>query len=662
MKALFLNLLFAIFFVCSSYGQQQLKIEISRDTLRKEGILFHRHKVEKGQTIFSLCRVYGVEAGQLLRDNPELSNGLREGALLMIRKTEAKTRKYIKYTVKWFDNLQSISDQFGVSPGEIIALNSLTEPKVKTRQELLIPYKDDKSKKDDLTMKGTPLPDKDSSKEKRDADEEEAKKREVDKEKVAKQKAEKLEAELQEYARLEAARLESARLEEARQEAARQEALIKETARLEKARLKAQRKDEKRKEAQEKENARQETAKQTTSLTEQAIETAVVKSVTEEINPKVQLTTLPDKNDNITENIAPPERGLERSAKIALILPFGQPENTNNYSGNNYVDFYQGFLLAAQEMKDAGMSLDLNVLDIKEYPSGRVLYQSGVLEESDLIIGPVYRNEVAEVLEYASENYIPIVSPMDPSTEDFAKYNPLFFQIGISTYIQQLNLLKALSRNSQVTLIFEESGADSALVSTSKDILNQLGIRYSSLSYNVLSGREIGPRMMSRLSDSKLNEIVVLSNSEAFVSDVLRNLNLICSRNNYKISLYGTPRWRNFDNVDVSYYHSMNLHLSLQYYVDYESEEVKSFMDSYCSYFSGDPSPYSFQGYDLGKFFLKSIFRYGPRFIKRVEGYREELLQSDLMLEKVGQGFVNNATRLIIYNPDFSVQIRRFVR
>ncbi len=657
MKSLFFNLLFAISFVCSSYSQQQPQIVISRDTLRKEGILFHRHKVEKGQTIFSLCRVYGVEAEQLLRDNPELSNGLREGALLMIRKAETITRKYIKYTVKWFDNLQSISDQFGVSPGEIIALNSLSEPKVKTRQELLIPYKENLSKKDNLTLSGTPLPEMESSKEKRDASEEEAKKlaaakREADKEKDAREKAEKLEA----------VRQESARQDAARQEAAHQEALRKETARLEKARQKAQRQEEKRKEALENETIRQEAEKQTTSLTENKVETAVLKSVTEETNPKVQLTTLPDKNDNIAENIAPPERGLERSAKIALILPFGQQENTNNYSGNNYVDFYQGFLLAAQEMKDAGMSLDLNVLDIKEYPSGRVLYQSGVLEKSDLIIGPVFRDEVAEVLEYASENDIPIVSPMDPSTEDLAKYNPLFFQIGISTYIQQLNLLKALSRNSQVTLIFEESGADSALVSTSKDILNQLGIRYSSLSYNVLSGREIGPRMISRLSDSKLNEIVVISNSEAFVSDVLRNLNLLCSRNNYKISLYGTPRWRNFDNVDVTYYHSMNLHLSLQYYVDYESEEVKNFMDSYSSYFSGDPSPYSFQGYDLGKFFLKNIFRYGPRFVKRVEGYREELLQSDLMLEKVGQGFVNNATRLIIYNPDFSVQIRRFVR
>ncbi len=661
MKALFLTLIFAISFVCSSYGQQQPQIVISGDTLRKDGILFHRHKVEKGQTIYSLCRVYGVDAEQLLNDNPGLGNGLREGALLLIRKAEVRTRKYIKYTVKWFDNLQTISDQFGVSPGEIIALNSLSEPKVRTRQELLIPYKENPSKKDDLTLSGTTLPGKDNSKEKRIEDDEEAKKieaekREANKEKEAGEKAEKLEAARQESERLDAARLEAARLEAARKESVREE----------KTRLKAQRQEEKIKEALEKETLRQESLKQTTTLTrnkvETTVETAVEKSVTEETNPKVQLNILPDKNDNIAENITPPERGLERSAKIALILPFGLPENTSNYSGNNYIDFYQGFLMAAQEMKDAGMSLDLSVFDIEEYPSGRVLCQSGVLQESDLIIGPVFREEVAEVLEYASEYDIPIVSPMDPSTEDLAKYNPLFFQIGISTYIQQLNLLKVLSRNSQVTLIFEESGADSALVSTSKEILGQLGIRYSSLSYNVLSGREIGSRMMSRLSDSKLNEIVVLSNSEAFVSDVLRNLNLLCSRNNYKISLYGTPRWRNFDNVDVTYYHSMNLHLSLQYYVDYESEEVKSFMDSYHSYFSGEPSPYSFQGYDLGKFFLKNLFRYGPRFVKRVDGYREELLQSDLMLEKVGQGFVNNATRLIIYNPDFSVQIRRFVR
>ncbi|MCK9305543.1 MAG: LysM peptidoglycan-binding domain-containing protein [Bacteroidales bacterium] len=607
MKRLIPALFLILLFLSPLNGQNNPGIQVSSDTVRVDGKLFYRHKVQKGETIFSLCRAYKIDAEELVKDNPKLREGLKEGDLLQIKKSESHPKKYVKYIVKWFDNLQTIADQFNISPKEIMALNSLSEPKVKTRQELMIPYKEEGE------LKSKPINDQRVQK-------------------IKEQKAQRIN-------------------EQKTQKTIEQKA----------QRINEQ-KDQKTIEEKAQKINEQITNQKSEQIKEEIDETVNREEKQESSRVILHPPVLPVKSGTIEENISPPEGFVEREATVSLILPFSQPEIEEPYAGNNYLDFYQGFLIASREMKEAGMSLNLNVYDTGDYPDGTVLLQTGALDNSDLIIGPVFLDKIEEIIGFSTENGIPLVSPMDPRSEYLAADNPLFFQVGISLYNQQANLLKSLSRSSQITLIYEEEGSDSSLISVSKKILDKLAVKYSSLSYNLLSGREMGPKIESRLSDSRLNEVVVLSNSEAFVSDVLRNLNLLSSRNGYKISLYGTPRWRNFDNVDIAYYHSMNLHLSLQYYVDYESYEVESFLEQYRSYFASEPSPYSFQGYDLGRFFLNNMFRHGSRFIRRIEGNREVLLQSDLRFRREGRGFINSESRLVIYNPDFSVQISRFYR
>src|SRR5690606_14117318 len=102
-----------------------------------------------------------------------------------------------------------------------------------------------------------------------------------------------------------------------------------------------------------------------------------------------------------------------------------------------------------------------------------------------------------------------------------------------------------------------------------------------------------------RLTKGAVNHVVVASNSEAFVSDVLRNLNLLKTRSNYEITVYGTPRWRSYESVDINYYHQMNLNISMQYYLDYNRENIKEFLSKYRALFLSEPSPYAFQAYDI---------------------------------------------------------------
>lgn len=368
--------------------------------------------------------------------------------------------------------------------------------------------------------------------------------------------------------------------------------------------------------------------------------------------------------DRSTENSMPAKSERKQTYEVSLILPIGSNNTDVQDGNNNYLDFYQGFLLAAQELKSEGMNANIRVFDLYDFQNAGLLAQSGRLDGSDIIIGPVFMNEVEPILNYAAERNIPLVSPMDPKTEALAENHPDFFQASSSPYSQQLALLKNLTPRNHVTIIFESSNADKELVDMTKEILNNKRIQYNSLSYNLLSGRSVGPQMAGKLSKENMNDVIVASNSEAFVSDVLRNLNLLDTRSNYQITLYGTHRWRSFESVDINYYHSMNLHISLQYYVDYSDEHVKKFLARYRALYGSEPTPYSFQAYDIAYYFMGALNTLGTNFPGRIEKYRRNLLQTDMIFERNGNnnGFINNASRLIIYNPDYSINISRLSR
>ena len=125
---------------------------------------------------------------------------------------------------------------------------------------------------------------------------------------------------------------------------------------------------------------------------------------------------------------------------------------------------------------------------------------------------------------------------------------------------------------------------------------------------SILGNPEMMEKIMAVLSPESENLVLGPSNSEAFVSDVVRNLNLLhtnpVDENRRKITLFGLPRWRNFETIEVDYFHRMNLHLSLPYYVDYSREEVKAFLMKYRALYNIEPTPFAFQGYDITRYFL----------------------------------------------------------
>ncbi|MCX6257915.1 MAG: LysM peptidoglycan-binding domain-containing protein [Bacteroidia bacterium] len=123
-----------------------------------------------------------------------------------------------------------------------------------------------------------------------------------------------------------------------------------------------------------------------------------------------------------------------------------------------FVEFYEGLLLAADSLKKEGLSLDIHVYDSERDTNiVKKLIKNPELKEMDLIIGPVYSSCFDIVSQFAAQHKINIVSPLSSRNQSIHS-NPWIFQVIPSVKEQVVQLIHSLSayHDQKVVVIHSE--------------------------------------------------------------------------------------------------------------------------------------------------------------------------------------------------------------
>jgi LysM repeat protein len=355
---------------------------------------------------------------------------------------------------------------------------------------------------------------------------------------------------------------------------------------------------------------------------------------------------------------APPPTDTAAVDAVAAEALLAKQKNVENYHA-----FYEGALLAVEELKQQGLSLRLSVYDCYEEQKRMELLLTDELRTNDIIIGPVYAHNLKPVAQYAREHHIKIVSPLDPNAESLTVNNPSFFQVSPPAYCRQKRLIDdILSReNTHLIVVADASGQDSLLLAAYKELLGARWNEAMLYPHYVVKGTALRDSLAVRLRPDKTNCVLVASNQEAIVSDVAANLYLLTLRQRYPIILFGTERWRHFETIDLTYFHTLNLHLVTPFFVDYEKEHVQNFVARFQQTYSIDPSQYAVQGYDTFYYFLQAMMQYGIHFERHLHRHHPPLLQTQYVFRHNGSyanGLVNTGTCLINYTPAYTIEQR----
>ena len=346
----------------------------------------------------------------------------------------------------------------------------------------------------------------------------------------------------------------------------------------------------------------------------------------------------------------------KETINVTLILPM--KASSENVSRNN-MDFYSGVLLAVKDLANTGISTELNVYDSSDssHPIA-----SEDLDSSDLVIGPVSSGDLGRLLVSGSEIKT-IISPLDPRAESLAYSNSNFIQVPVPQMAQYQDLVQWIKEDTlpgdTLVIISEKGARETDSVAQMIQAADSSGMTFIPFSYSILEGRDVTEPLTKIMTATGTNRVMIASDSEAFVNDVVRNLNILVY-NKLNIVLYAPARIRNFETIEVENLHNTSLHVSLGYLIDYENEQVKNFLLKYRALYNTEPTQYAFQGYDIATYFISMYGRYGSDWMKKLDYSEKEMLQSTFRFIPVEDGgYVNNGIRRLVYGPGWSVMKTR---
>lgn len=106
----------------------------------------------------------------------------------------------------------------------------------------------------------------------------------------------------------------------------------------------------------------------------------------------------------------------EGALNVILMLPFGFEASDSKYR-SMATDFLTGAKLAIERNASSGQKLDIKVVDAGSESSFRNSLSQINQENTDLIIGPFFKSNVLDVLDYVKSKKIPVVAPFANSPE-----------------------------------------------------------------------------------------------------------------------------------------------------------------------------------------------------------------------------------------------------
>ena len=342
-----------------------------------------------------------------------------------------------------------------------------------------------------------------------------------------------------------------------------------------------------------------------------------------------------------------------KEVDMTLLLPLKADGSTGSRQN---MDFYSGVLLAVYDMSKEGVSTNLNVYDVAD---GNISAVADKTISSDIVIGPVASADIARLLESAP-GVKAVVSPLDPKAGELVSGNGALIQAPTPHMTQYMDLVSWIREDMKPgdrCLVITEKGArQTEAVAGMTAAIDSSGIQYSPLSYSILEGRNVTESLAYLMAENATNRVYIASESEAFVNDVVRNLNLMIHKK-YDVVLYAPSKIRSFETIEVENFHNASLHVSMGYYIDYDSAMVKDFLLRYRALFNTEPTQFAYQGYDIARYFITMCSKYGGRWMDRIEGQSSPMLQSTFSFVRTEDGgYMNTGVRRIIYDNGWTVR------
>jgi len=640
------NLFLALMMICimsSLFAQENepVKIERSKNKIVLDGKVYYVHVVKDGETIYSISQAYNVSQKELVSLNPEIAMGLKEGHVLKIpempreiEETEIiKSDKYTYHIVKPGQTLYFISHAYDIPIDKIIEINPELEiSSLQVDQVIKIPKGKGKTK-------NTPS----------QTDTIGYIKHEV-------KEGETLYSLSKEYD----VSVHDIQL-------SNKDLAIHgmETGRIINIPVKKQ-----------------------AAVYAAPPHSGIIKIDTFPANT-IEKDTIPSFCDTLEFD------SETKTFNVALILPLMLDHDMNEYANtlesNNeevddvsiararqnmiakispFMEFYEGLLLAVEKLKKDNLNINLYVYDsgYKGSNTGKIIKNYNFYR-MDLIIGPFYDANINIVADFARENKILMVAPIANDRENVA-FNPFLFQVVPSTETELEQAARYITRKSKDNIVLLHDGDIRSIEMKEKlmrEILHQLSLQHtfdSSVVKELIINDSSKLKIEQALVKDKINIVMIPSNEEGFVAEVIRRLYALSKY--YSIKILGTPSWQKFQSIETKYLHAVNMCYYTPFFIDYYDERTNEFINLFHDVYGYVPYKitnkgfnYAFLGHDIMMYFMSAMKKYGPSAHKCIHNFSLELLMGNFSFDtfRPNNGHENMYISIVEFGDNYTVKV-----
>ena len=354
-------------------------------------------------------------------------------------------------------------------------------------------------------------------------------------------------------------------------------------------------------------------------------------------------------------------------ANIALMLPM----SVGGKVSQHYLDFYQGFLLGADHLRMDGYQIHIDLFNTA-HSNERIsqIIESGELENTNLIVGPVYEDTLIPVANYAEKRSVPVVSPLANLTQSNGSN---IFQMSPRPETKYDKVSDLFDGSRRVVVITSDT-TDSEFDAEVKQMMGNR--EYTTHKYiyehpSIIEKREKArqegadlppsPSDLSPLLDSKEPSVfVITAATEVEVDRILAALASASislkarSINASPYVVFGNNKWNRYKNIDRSLFFSNNVIMLSTYHIDRSNPLIQRFSAQYAKAFDMLPSLYAYRGYDAAQIFIRSLY---DKIESSLEGAEFSPLQTPYTFVKdEDTGLrINNQWVRVNYNSNFTI-------
>ncbi len=349
------------------------------------------------------------------------------------------------------------------------------------------------------------------------------------------------------------------------------------------------------------------------------------------------------------------------TVKVGVLLPLKEKSER----GTTMVEFYQGLLMAIENVKDEGTNVEVYTHDCGTSATSlqHVLATDVALASLDVIFGPLDTEQVMPLAEFCRQHSIRMVLPFNtPCPQLYG--NPWMYLAGTAQemlYPSICSQVIANLENSNFVMV-DCGNSDERGEEFTSHLQQVLTLRRMQVTEMPLNGGEAAYE--KSLNQFRNNVLIPDSRDLTSLTHLVEGTKIFLTKYpEYKVTLMGYPDWLPYARQFINDFYQLDTYLFSPYYRNPLSGRVARFEQRYGMNYgkhSRDGFPRAeMLGYDLGYYFLHGLATLGDRFEMEQGSLRYQPVQHAFSFQRVGEqgGFINMNVQLVHYSTNKTVQV-----